>query len=198
MNIVFDLGGVVLTWNPDAIISGVFQNPETQALVRREIFEHGDWLELDRGVLDPVDAAARGATRTGLPHSEVAVLLDRVPGSLVPIPGTVDLLYRLKASGHPLYCLSNMHVASIEHLERAHAFWEVFSGTVISCRVHMIKPEPGIYTHLLETQSLVASETVFIDDVEVNLRAAEASGIRTIHFRDPDQCEEQLRALDCQ
>ena len=197
MNIVFDLGGVVLTWNPDAIISGLFQDPDTQSIVRSEIFDHDDWLELDRGTLDPGGAVARGAARTGLPTREIAVLLDRVPESLVPIPGMVDLLYRLREGGHPLYCLSNMHVASIEHLERAHAFWEVFGGTVISCRVHMIKPEPGIYAHLLETHALEAANTVFVDDLDVNLRAAETFGIGTILFRDPDSCEEQLRLLGC-
>ena len=105
MNIVFDLGGVVLTWNPDAIISGLFQDPETQSVVRSEIFDHDDWLELDRGTLDLGDAITRGVERTGLRRREIAALLSRVPESLVPIPGTVDLLYRLKEKGHPLYCL---------------------------------------------------------------------------------------------
>ena len=120
MNIVFDLGGVVVTWEPEAIIAHVFADPIMQALVHREIFRHADWLALDRGTLPWQEAVRRGAQRTGLSEAEVAAVLQQVPPSLVAIPGTVDLLYRLKAEGHTLFCLSNMHVASIAHLEQAY------------------------------------------------------------------------------
>ncbi|OGG44238.1 MAG: hypothetical protein A3F84_09585 [Candidatus Handelsmanbacteria bacterium RIFCSPLOWO2_12_FULL_64_10] len=197
MNLVFDLGGVVVSWEPAALVAGAFADPAAQAKVRREILGHADWLALDRGTLPLQDAIARGAKRTGLPVPEVAEFLYRVPAALVPIPDTVALLYRLKAKGHRLFCLSNMHVASIEHLEKVYAFWDVFEGKVISCRIHLIKPEPGIYAHLLEKHKLKGPETVFIDDVEVNLQAAARFGIQTIRFENPAQCELQLQALGC-
>lgn len=195
MNIVFDLGGVVVRWDPEAIIAGVFDDPADRAVVRREIFAHSDWLELDRGTLARDEAIVRGAQRSGLPEAEVERLLHHVPPSLVPIPGTVDLLHRLKARGHTLYCLSNMHFASIEYLERTHGFLDVFTGKVISCRLQLCKPEPGIYAHLLKTHGLDAASTLFIDDVEVNLKAAAQLGIRTLRFEDPAQCERELHAL---
>lgn len=195
MNVVFDLGAVVLTWEPDAIIASVFADPGTQHVVRSEILRHSDWLALDRGTLTLQDAVARGASRTGLSGADVARFFQQVPPALVPIPGTLALLYRLKASGHRLFCLSNMHVASIEHLERAYGFWEVFEGVVISCRVNLIKPEPAIYAYLLEKYRLRGEETVFVDDMEVNLAAAAKFGIRTIRFAHPAQCESELRAL---
>lgn len=58
-------------------------------------------------------------------------------------------------------------------------------------------PEPAIYTHLLERYALAARETVFIDDLEVNLTAAAAFDIRTIRFENPAQCAAALRALGC-
>ena len=61
----------------------------------------------------------------------------------------------------------------------------------------MIKPEPGIYAHLLETHALEAADTVFVDDIQVNLKAAGAFGIRTVLFQDPEQCEEELKVLGC-
>jgi HAD superfamily hydrolase (TIGR01509 family) len=88
-----------------------------------------------------------------------------------------------------------MHIASIEHLEKAHAFFEVFDGAVISCRIHLIKPEPAIYAHLLKTHGLSGPETLFIDDVEVNLEAAARFGIQTLRFENPAQCEARLRTL---
>jgi putative hydrolase of the HAD superfamily len=195
VNLVFDLGGVVVRWDPDAIIAGVFADPQVRTTVRAGVFGHADWLELDRGTLARQDAITRAALRTGLPKSEIEKLLLQVPPSLVAFPDTVDLLYRLKAKGHLLYCLSNMHFASIEHLEQAYEFWEVFSGAVISCRLQLCKPEAGIYTHLLQTYGLEAAETLFIDDVKANLAAAARLGIRTLKFENAGQCERDLHAL---
>lgn len=194
MNLIFDLGGVVFVWEPDAIIAGVFAEEEARARVRAEIFAHADWQALDRGTLELPEAIRRGAARTGLPPGAVARLLGAVPPALVPIPGTMDLLRRLKAGGHRLFYLSNMHKASIEYVMRAYSFWDLFAGGVVSCRVHLVKPEPEIYTHLLGQYGLAPSGAVFIDDTPVNLEAAARLGLRTIEFRDPAQCARQLEA----
>ena len=74
-------------------------------------------------------------------------------------------------------------------------FWDVFAGRVISCRVGLCKPEPAIYAHLLETYALDPRETVFIDDLDVNLATAAKFGIRTIRFEHPAQCAAALRRL---
>lgn len=195
-NIVFDLGGVVFSWEPEALVANVFAEPDVQTQVHAEIIGHADWLELDRGILPRQEAILRAAVRTGLAVSAVSELMRQVPLALCVIPGTVDLLYRLRERGHRLFYLSNMHVASIEHLERAYTFWDIFEGGIISCRIHLIKPEPAIYTSLLEKYGLDIAETVFIDDTEINLAAAVKFGLRTIHFEHPGQCEEQLRELD--
>jgi putative hydrolase of the HAD superfamily len=195
LNLIFDLGGVVVRWDPDAIIASVFSQEEVRKRVEQAVFAHPDWLELDRGTLGREDAIRRAAQRAGMAEAEIRKLLLAVPPSLVPFPETVDLLYRLKARGHPLYCLSNMHFASIEHLEREQRFFEVFSGAVISCRLNLCKPEAAIYEHALKTYNLKAAETIFIDDVEKNVAAAGKLGIRTILFRNAAQCERELRAL---
>jgi putative hydrolase of the HAD superfamily len=196
VNLVFDLGGVVVRWDPDAIIAGVFSEPALRAKVKAGVFEHPDWLELDRGTLGRDEAIARAAQRTGISPSEMKRLLHAVPPSLVVYTDTVDLLRRLKRKGYPLYCLSNMHFASIEYLEQKETFWDVFDGRVISCRLNLCKPEAGIYEHLLKTYALDAGETVFIDDVQKNLDAAAKLGIRPLRFESAAQCERDLRALD--
>lgn len=194
MNLVFDLGGVVVRWDPDGIISGVFRDAATQAKVKEAVFSHADWLELDRGTLGRDEAIRRAAQRSGIPPADITRLLHAVPPSLVVFPDTVALLRRLKHKGYPLYCLSNMHFASIEYLEQNETFWDVFDGRVISCRLQLCKPESGIYEHLLRTYGLQAAETVFIDDVQKNLDAAAKLGIRTIRFENAAQCERELRA----
>ncbi len=197
MNIVFDLGGVVFKWQPDAIMRSVFDDPETRTLVRKEIFEHEDWLALDRGSIRLDLAVDRAVARTGLSRHQVRRLFDAVLRHLVPIDGMFDLIHSLARADNRLYVLSNMHVASIDYLEREHGIWDQFSGSVISCRVRMIKPEPAIYQHLLETHGLRATDTVFIDDMADNLAGAAAMGIATVQYVDPAQCRQALAALGC-
>ena len=195
MNVVFDLGGVVVAYDRAALLAELYTDPATHAAVSAGIERHLDWLEMDRGTLPEHDAIARAAQRAGVSAAELARFMERMAMAWTPIPETVDLLYRLRANGHALFCLSNMHPASTAFLERALTFWDVFTGTVISCRVGLCKPEPAIYAHLLERYALAASETVFIDDLDVNLAAAAPFGIRTIKFEDPPQCARALQAL---
>jgi putative hydrolase of the HAD superfamily len=197
LNIVFDLGGVVFSWEPEKIISQVFDDPKVRELVQSQIFHHPDWDELDRGTLLYPEAMLRAVERTGLPASSIIRLFRHVPLSLVGLPETVVLLRRLKAKGHRLFFLSNMHVASITYLERAYIFWDVFEGGVISCRIHLIKPEPEIYRYLVAQYDLKKEQTIFIDDLASNLEPADKMGIQTILFHHPLQCEQQLKNLGC-
>lgn len=197
MNIVFDLGGVVFNWQPDAIIESVFEDLDTQRLVRKEVFEHDDWVELDRGTLSLERAIDRGATRTGLPRQDIERLLNAVPRFLTPIEQTVELIRQLTTTTNRLFVLSNMHLASIAHLEQQYDIWEMFDGIVISSRIHKVKPEIQIYEHLLSQYRLDSAETIFIDDMQENLAAASLTGIRTIRFHDSAQCRQALVDLQC-
>jgi putative hydrolase of the HAD superfamily len=197
MNIVFDLGGVVFKWQPDNIIASVFEDRNIQQTVRQEIFQHADWLDLDRGTLDYELAITRGAARSGLSEKTIRRLLEQVPLHLTPIDGSFVLIEELAGLRKPVFVLSNMHFASIDHLEQEHDIWDQFAGTVISCRIKKMKPEPDIYHHLLESFDLIPEETVFIDDTEINLTAASNLGIKTIKFQDPAQCRQSLVELGC-
>lgn len=197
MNIVFDLGGVVFNWQPDKLISSVFNDPETQQLVRVEIFEHSDWVELDRGTLDVEQAIERGASRTKLPRAEISKLMSEVPRSLTPIHESIDLLRSIRGTDNKFFILSNMQFPSIEHLERESSIWDMFDGIVISCRIQKVKPDIEIYEYLLNEHRLVAEETVFIDDTDVNLVAASTLGIKTIKFVSSSQCRQDLVNLKC-
>ena len=192
MNIVFDLGGVVFNWQPDKIINSHFDDADTRDLVRKRLFEHGDWLDLDRGTITLGQAIERGATRTGLPIHDVERILNAVPRFLTPIEETIDLIRDLSRTENRLFVLSNMHLASIAYLEQHHDIWTMFDGIVISSRIQMVKPERQIYTYLLNRYQLQPGETVFIDDIKENLAAAASMGIRTIRFVNPSQCQRDL------
>src|SRR3990172_2489382 len=192
MNIVFDLGGVVFTWNPDVLISEHFQDPAVRQIVKAQLFKHPDWVELDRGTLDREEAIERVVQRTGLDKKPIVDLIYSIPEKLIPIPETIDYIKRLRAANnHKLYILSNMHHASINYLEQFYDFWPLFDGKVISCRINMVKPEPEIYFYLLKRYNLEPGQTVFIDDTQVNLDTAAQLGITTVKFENAEQCERE-------
>ena len=193
MNIVFDLGGVVFAWQPESIIRSVFDEARIQDLVRTEIFEHADWVSLDRGTLTFDAAVVRGVSRTGLPRQDIETLLNAVPPSLLPMHETMNLIRELENAKNKLYVLSNMHAASIAYLEDKHDIWSSFDGVVISCRINLVKPEVAIYRHLLKEHGLDPVDTIFIDDMPENLEAASSTGIRTIRFVNADQCRQDLK-----
>jgi putative hydrolase of the HAD superfamily len=197
LNIVFDLGGVVFNWQPETIIKSVFEDLETRNLVRKEVFEHPDWVELDRGTISLEQAIDRGATRTGLPLHDIERLLNAVPRFLTPIEQTIELIRQLRNTTNRLFVLSNMHLASIAYLEKQYKIWEMFEGVVISSRIQKVKPESQIYEHLLNLYQLKPDETIFIDDMQENLLAASSMGIQTIRFIDSAQCARALVDLQC-
>jgi len=197
LNIVFDLGGVVFNWQPDAIIKSIFEDAETQDSVRADIFEHPDWVELDRGTIAFDQAIERGATRTGLPRHDIERLLNAVLRFLTPIEETIELIRTIRDTDNRLFILSNMHHASITYLEQKHDIWDMFDGIVISSRIRKVKPEIEIYEHLLTAYQLNVAETIFIDDMSENLAAASSIGIQTIRFIDSSQCRQALVDLEC-
>jgi putative hydrolase of the HAD superfamily len=195
MNVVFDFGGVVFRWAPEELAADVFSDANDQRIAIDRIFNHQDWIELDRGTLSRDEAVKRAAERTGFDISKVDTLFKLVPSRLEPFPDVIDLLYRLKKKGHKLFALSNMHKESIDHLVAQHPFLTIFDGMVISCRVHLIKPAPEIYHYLLDTYHLIPRETVFIDDIEKNVQAASNLGIITIRYENQKQCEQNLKTM---
>jgi putative hydrolase of the HAD superfamily len=81
------------------------------------------------------------------------------------------------------------------HLRRRHDFWDACRGIVISGEVWMTKPEPEVFTHLLERFDLRAQESVFVDDLAVNIEAARRVDLHTVLFRDAAQCRRELDQL---
>lgn len=192
-NVVFDAGGVLLEWNPAAVIARLHPDPETQAILRRQMFEHQDWLEFDRGTYDEAAAAEHFARLSGRSAEETRTLIRATRESLTPIAGTIALLEDLARAGVHLYLLSNMPVSTFDYLTRKFAWFGHFRQLVISGAILMVKPEPAIYKHLVEQTGIVPAESIFIDDLLKNIVAARECGLHAILFRDPPSCRAELR-----
>ena len=189
--IIFDLGGVLLDWNPDRILSGLYPDAHIRAAVKRGVFQHSDWLDLDRGTLTEDEAIRRFSQRTGRPVDEMQALMKTAVESLAPIPGAVALARDLEALDIPLYCLSNMLASAFVYLQR-YDFWRLFRGVVISSHVRLLKPEREIFDHLVATYALDPSASLFIDDHAPNIEGAERAGLQALLFTGVDECRADL------
>jgi putative hydrolase of the HAD superfamily len=184
MNVVFDLGGVLLDWRPDAIINAFHADSTVRTLLASGLFRHDDWLSLDRGEMTYDEVIPRAAARTGLEESLFREVLARLPDALTIQRETLALVDEVVRRGHRSYVLSNMHAPVAREIEHRYEFWDRFDGVVFSCDVGAIKPDLVIYRTLLDRWSLRPDETVFLDDAHHNVAAAAKLGIDAILFRD--------------
>jgi putative hydrolase of the HAD superfamily len=194
-NVIFDVGGVLLDWNPARILEGYYADPGERAAMMKLIFHHADWLELDRGAMSESALLKRIGERARRPVPELANLFEVIRDSLQPKQDSVALLARLAARRVPLYCLSNMPSGIFTTLRERFDFWMHFDGVVVSGLVKLVKPEPAIFEHLLSRFGLAAEDSVFIDDLPANVEAARALGLHGILFQSAEQVEIALRGL---
>ncbi len=111
-----------------------------------------------------------------------------------PIDENVALLRRLKAAGRPVHALSNFATDKFALARAEHDFLDTFDVAVISGHVGAVKPDRRIYEILLERVGLGPEDLLFIDDSPANVRAAEALGMATIHYRPGVDLERELTA----
>jgi 2-haloacid dehalogenase len=194
--IIFDFGGVLIDWNPRYLYRKFFEDdPDAVECFLNEI-GFIEWNSLqDEGRPFSVAIAELSGK---FPHYEdlIRAYEERWEESVSgPIQPTVDMLYELKASGYPLYGLSNWSAETFERVRHKYAFMDCFDDIVISGEVKLIKPDPRIYKLLLERIDRRAEECLFIDDSEMNIAAANRLGFMTIRFESPPQLEDELYQL---
>jgi len=200
-DVVFDLGGVVFRWEPLVVLQTLFpQRVPNEAVARTwaaEIFQtfhpDADWAQFDLGLIEPEPLAQRIATRTGLALTDLRHLIDSIPGHLLPMQGTVDLIQDLKTQGHRLYFLSNMPAGYADHLVQLNPFFSQFEEGIFSAHVQQIKPLPEIFA-TAQARWPLRGQPVFIDDVQHNIDAAEQHGWRGLRFETPEQVRAALMA----
>lgn len=191
-NVVFDLGGVVVEWNPERLLEAYPGDKELPLALFRGGFFERYWTQFDRGVLTQTEVSAEMSRFTGRTYAECWDFMEYIKHFLVDIPETVELIRELAGQGYRLFCLSNMSAEYYDYMKEREVF-RMFEGHLISAHEKVIKPEEAIYRLLLERYGLKAEETLFIDDLKPNVEAAERLGIHTVHFSDRRQGIGQVR-----
>jgi 2-haloacid dehalogenase len=197
--IVFDLGGVLIDWNPEYVYRQVIPDAEKRRYFLDHICTH-DWnIEQDAGRLIG-DATAMLVSEHPEWEMEIRAFYGRWEEMLGgPIQDTVDLLEELHRSGtHRLLALTNWsHETFPVALDRYH-FLQWFEGIVVSGHEKTRKPFSDIYQILLKRYSVEPGKAVFIDDVVRNVEGAHAMGMQGIHFQSPAGLRTSLRSMGCE
>lgn len=194
-NVIFDFGAVLFRWDPDQIVASFTDSTDEQHLLLEEVFHHPDWLSLDRGTMLMAEVIPKFAARTGITVSRMEDFFEHIINSLVKITETEELLYRLLDHHYSVYYLTNMSSAFFETLNERNDFISLFKGGIVSGKELMMKPDPDIYELLIERYDLVPSETLYIDDHEQNVSAAQAIGFQTIQFELSASCFHKINKI---
>jgi HAD superfamily hydrolase (TIGR01509 family) len=194
MIVVFDIGNVLVRWDRRYLYRKVFD--DDQRMERFLTTALGmDFVSHTDAVKDFAGAVAARSERFPEFAKEVLMFHERWIETLgEPIEENVALLRRLRASGKPVYALSNFAHETFALAERKHTFLREFDDRVISGHVGFVKPDAGIYEILFKRAGRRPSELLFIDDSPANVRASEALGMPAIHFGPGVDLEKELVA----
>jgi 2-haloacid dehalogenase len=191
--VVFDLGGVLLDWDPRHLYRQLFDDPDEMASFLATICT-SDWhRQHDLGV-DTRQSCQRLA-REHPAHAEMIMAwADRREEMIAgQIDGTVQILAELRSAGLPCFALSNMERDAYLVRRDRFAFMRWFDGSVISAIEGVAKPDHRIFGILVDRHGLEPGRTVFIDDSPGNVTAAQAAGLEAIRFVSPEVLRGDLR-----
>lgn len=192
--IIWDLGGVLVDWNPRYVFTDTYFESEEK---RQYFFEHicsSEWNEQQDAGRSIVEATQQLVRQ--FPEWEKAIRdyygrwTEMLKG---PIPESVELFRQLKESGnYKMYALTNWQANLFDIALVRYDFLHWFDGRVVSGEEGTRKPFPEFYQRLLSRYNVDPSKAIFIDDNLRNVKAAEELGILSVHFKSADQIKDFL------
>jgi 2-haloacid dehalogenase len=193
---VFDLGGVLIDWNPRFLYRKLFDGDE----IAMEHFLANICTPSWNSQQDAGRSFAEGCAVLKRQHPDHAELIEawfeRHEEMLAgPISGTVEILAELHSRGVPLYALSNWSAETFPTAQRRFDFLRWFRGILLSGNVRLIKPDRRIFQLFFETFAIDPAHTVYIDDLQPNAEMATALGMHGILFKDPAVLRKELAQL---
>jgi 2-haloacid dehalogenase len=192
--VVFDLGGVLVDWDPRHLYRRLLPAGEVDGFLDEIGFAEwnhaqdagGSWAEAVETL------SARHPDRRAL----IAAYPARFPETLAgPVPGSVELLRELHERGTRLLALTNWSAETFPYAEETFDFLRLFEGVVVSGVEGVAKPDPAVFRLLVDRYGIDPGRTVFVDDSPTNVAAASAAGLRGLLFTDAGRLRRDLSAL---
>jgi 2-haloacid dehalogenase len=190
--VVFDIGGVLLEWDPRNLYRKLFDDEAQMERFLSEVCTMEWHAAHDLGV--PYAQSCAALAERHPEHADLIWAWGRRTEEMIggPIAGTVEILRELLAAGVPCYALTNMEAETYPRRRERYEFMRWFAGTVVSSQEGVAKPDPAIFHRLLERFGLAAGATLLIDDSPVNVDAARRVGMQAIRFQSPEQVRAHL------
>jgi 2-haloacid dehalogenase len=192
--VVFDLGGVLLDWNPRHLYRKLFDDEAEMERFLSEVCTMQWHHAHDLGV--PPEETCPPLIAAHPEYAEHIWAWPRRSEEMLagPIDGSVDILRALKDRGIPVYGLTNMETWTYPGRRDRYEFLRWFDGTVVSGFEGVAKPDPRVFELLLDRFGLDAASTLFIDDSPKNVAAARGVGMQALEFASPAALRNELIA----
>jgi 2-haloacid dehalogenase len=195
-SVVFDLGGVLIDWNPRYLYRKVFAGDEAAMEHFLTHVCNNAWNLAQDGGRRWADAIEILSAEHPHHRPLIAAYRERWDEMLNgPIPGTLDVLAELRNKDVPIYALTNWSAETYPIAKTRYEFLGWFRDVLVSGDEKLVKPDPRIYQLLLSRNGLQADEAVFIDDALHNVAGAQAVGMAALHFQTPAKLRTDLAAL---
>ncbi len=196
MNVIFDLGKVLIDWEPRILYRKIFNDDEAKVTWFLENICTNEWnYEQDRG-RSFSEAVAELTAKHPVHAAEIEAYDSRwaetIPGA---ITGTVDILETLHKNGTPLYAITNWNQDKFRETRLRFPFLGLFRDIVVSGDEKLVKPDAAIYELCLQRNKIKAAESIFIDDSLKNVEGAKAIGMKAHHFISPEILKSELESL---
>lgn len=191
--VVFDIGGVLLDWDPRHLYRGLFDDVEAMERFLRDVCSPQWHAPHDRGA--STEASCSALADAHLDQADAIWAWWHRGEEMVagPLAGSVSVLEDLVGAGVDCYALSNMEAETFPLRSSRFAFFDLFRGVVVSGMEKVAKPDPEIFRRLIDRFGLDPATTVFIDDTAENLSPAAELGMATIHFRTAEDLRHRLQ-----
>ncbi len=193
---IFDLGGVLIDWDPRHLYRQLFDDPDDMERFLAEVATAAWNHEQDAG-----RPLVEGTAELVALHPERRALIEAYYGRWPEmlggaIEGTVDILAEVRRTGTPVYALSNWSAETFPVTRDRYPFLDWFDGVLISGEIGVAKPDRRMFRTLVERYDLEPRRSVFVDDLERNVEAAAALGFVAIRFTGADDLRRSLAELD--
>ncbi len=192
--VIFDIGNVLTDFRWKDFVAGFDYSDEIKERVGRAAMGSKAWDDFDRGLPEETVLEEFVKNDPGV-EKELREMFKDIGGTLKMFETSIPWLEDLKRQGYRRLILSNLSQKTVRECAHALKFLDHVDGGILSYRVGMIKPEPGIYRLLIKRYDLVPEECVFIDDREENIITAKGFGINGIVFTDRKTVLKELEKL---
>lgn len=194
-NIVFDVGKVLVTFEPEKHLVNLGYDERTRKKVMEAMFLHPLWNENDRGIMTDEELLAGFISNAPECEMQIREAFNKIEKTIELMPYSLGWVRELKEKGYHLYIISNYGEYTYQQTKHKLEFLPYMDGVIFSFQYKMIKPDEVIYKKLLELYQLQAEECVFIDDSLPNVEAAKKVGFQAIQLQNYERTRQQLGKL---